>query len=98
MRLKNLTSQPISGPITLTFELNPSLGDRGPIDTKFYPTILGARNRKTGPGAEFDLTPLTADGVIEPGATTGSFMLRIKPVSRTDPIGFMMTFVSAAVP
>lgn len=98
MRLKNLTAQPLYGPITITFELNPSLGDRGPIDTKFYPTILGARNGKTGPGAEFDLTPLTADGFIEPGATTGSFMLRVKPVSRTDAIGFMMTFVSAGMP
>ena len=98
LRVKNLTSQPLSGPITLTLELNPSLGDRGPLDTKYYPTILGAANGKTGPGAEFDLTPLAGGAAIEPGATTGSFMLRVKPTGRTDPIGFMMAFVSAGVP
>ena len=99
VRLKNLTAAPLFGPLTLTLDLNPSLGDRGPIDTKYYPTLLGATNGKTGPGATFDLTPLAGSGgVIEPGATTGSFRLRLRPTGKTDPISLLMTFVSAGAP
>jgi hypothetical protein len=83
----------------MRLELNAKLGDRGPLDEKFYPTLLGATNGKTGPGAEFDLTSTAgSSGSVAPGETTGPFMLRLKPVSRTELIGWMMTFVSAGVP
>ena len=90
--------EPLYGPLTVKFGVNATLGDRGPMDVRDYPVILGAKNGKTGPGAEFDLTPLIGSaGMIAPGATTGQFMLRIKPKSPTGGIGWMLTLVSAAV-
>ena len=97
LRVQNTGSKPLYGPITAQLDVNPKLGDRGPQDVKNYPAILGARNGKTGPGAELDLTPLIgSSGMIAPGATTGQFMLRIKPRSPTSEIGWMMVFISAA--
>ena len=76
---------------------HPTSGDRGKWDGRFYPTILGATNGKTWPGAEFDLTALIGtSAMLGPGTMTGAFMLRIKASAPTDPmIGRMMTFVSA---
>ncbi len=98
LRIRNRTDAPIAGPITLHVDLNNKLGEIGPEDEKYYPTILGAKNGKMGPGAEFDLTPVIGGtGVIAPGATTGSFMLQLKPQSLTEPIGNLMIFVTAGI-
>jgi hypothetical protein len=97
-RVKNRMDTPIYGPITLRLDLNDKLGDVGPEDKKNYPIILGAKNGKSGPGAEFDLTPIAGSGgVIQPGETTGQFILRLKPNNRRGEIGNLLTFVSAGV-
>jgi hypothetical protein len=88
LRVQNLTGQPLYGPLTIRFDVDANAGDRGKSDVRNYPEIIGARNGKTGPGAEFDLTPLIGTtGVIPAGATTGQFMLRIKPQTPTGSIG-----------
>jgi hypothetical protein len=98
LRVQNLTSGPLYGPVTIRFDVNPNAGDRGRVDVANYPEILGANNGQTGPGAEFDLTSLIGSaGLIVPGATTGQFLLRIKPKTPTGGIGRLMTSVSAAV-
>jgi hypothetical protein len=100
LRIKNLTDQPLGGPLTLVLDVNPARGARGRVDSLFFPTILGAANGRTGPGASFDLTAtLGSAGIVEPGATTGPFLLRIRKKSPDAPvIGRMMTLISAAVP
>jgi hypothetical protein len=88
LRVQNLTGQPLYGPLTIRFDVDANAGDRGKSDVRNYPEIIGARNGKTGPGAEFDLTPLIGTtGVIPAGATTGQFMLRIKPQTPNGSIG-----------
>jgi len=88
LRVQNLTGQPLYGPLTIRFDVDANAGDRGKFDVRNYPEIIGARNGKTGPGAEFDLTPLIGTtGVIPAGAATGQFMLRIKPQTPTGSIG-----------
>jgi hypothetical protein len=88
LRVQNLTGEFLYGPLTIRFGVDPNAGDRGKFDVLNYPEIIGARNGKTGPGAEFDLTSLIGTtGVIPAGATTGQFMLRIKPQTPTGSIG-----------
>ncbi len=88
LRVQNLTGDSLYGPLTLRLDVDPNAGDRGKFDVLHYPEIIGARNGKTRPGAEFDLTPLIGtSGVIPAGATTGQFMLRIKPQTPTGSIG-----------
>jgi len=99
LRVQNLTGGPLYGPLTIRFDVNPNAGDRGKFDVLNYPEIIGARNGKTGPGAEFDLTALIGTtGVILPGATTGQFMLRIKPQTPTGSIGRLTATLIATTP
>jgi hypothetical protein len=99
LRVQNLTREPIYGPLTIRFDVDRNAGDRGKFDVLNYPEIIGARNGKTGPGAEFDLTPLIGTpGVIPAGATTGQFMLRIRPQTPTGPIGRLTATLIAATP
>ena len=99
LRVQNLTGGPLYGPLTIRFDVDPTAGDRGKFDVLNYPQIIGARNGKTGPGAEFDLTPLIGTtGVIPAGATTAQFMLRIKPQTPTGPIGRLTATLIATTP
>jgi hypothetical protein len=99
LRVQNLTGKPVYGPLTIRFDVDPNAGDRGKFDVLNYPEIIGARNGKTGPGAEFDLTPLIGTtGVIPPGATTGQFTLRIKPQTPTGSIGRLTATLIATTP
>jgi hypothetical protein len=99
LRVQNLTGEPLYGPLTIRFGVDPNAGDRGRFDVLNYPEIIGARNGNTGPGAEFDLTALIGTtGVIPPGATTGQFMLRIKPQTPTGSIGRLTATLIATTP
>lgn len=98
-RLANRSGRTIYGPLRVRFDVNPKLGDRGAVDVRFYPEILGADNGVAGAGAEFDLTALMGpDGTIEPGGSTATFTLRIR-AAPTDPyISQLMTIVTGGMP
>jgi hypothetical protein len=95
LRIQNLSADPWYGPMTVRFDVNPNAGQRGASDVRDYPQIIGAANGKTGPGAEFDFTSLMGTTtMIPPGASTGQFVLRLKPKTFAGPIGRLTTFVT----
>jgi hypothetical protein len=77
IRLKNVGTNPIHGPIRVIIR---GFGSgEGKLLQEFAPEVLNAANGKTGDGAEFDFTPqIGTSGVLMPGATTGAVELRLR--------------------
>lgn len=76
-RLRNISSAPIYGPITLQVtKFGSGLGD---MLKELSPTILNATNHKEGDGAVFDYSPaLGTEQVLEPGALSGQIVWHLK--------------------
>lgn len=77
IRLRNISSVPIYGPITL--QVTKFGGGMGDMYEELAPTILNATNQKQGKGAVFDYSPaLGSDQILEPGALSGQIVWRLK--------------------
>ena len=76
-RLRNISSTPIYGPITL--EITKFGGGMGDEFKDKAPSILNAGNHKDGLGATFDYTAaLGTDHVLDPGALSGQVVWKLK--------------------
>ncbi len=86
VRLKNVSSSPIYGPIVATVA---SFGSgMGADDREYSPQILDASNGAPGAGATFDFrSELGTSGVLAPGAVSGASVWRlrlVKPLQTPD--------------
>lgn len=76
-RMRNISSTPIYGPITLEVaKFGSGMGDEYKDKA---PLILNSGNHKDGVGATFDYTPaLGTDRALEPGALSGQIVWHLK--------------------